>query len=139
MPRLKRSEKRAQVKPETVVVAPPTRVTERLFSAHCPVCGRGIPKDRAIKIGYVTVDRINYFGSIDWDPNKPFGVSFAAGGRGSFKDNEPIGPEQAPELFDAVKQRFLQALGEWVNKNWISLSEIEESISLGKEGEHADL
>ena len=123
MPRLKRSEKATRVAVEPAV-RPPSRVTERLYGAHCPVCGRQI-KNRAIKIGYVTVDRIGYFASIDWDPNKPFGVSFAAGGKGAFKDWQPIGPEEAPELFEAVKKRLIDALREWVDKGWISREEIE--------------
>lgn len=127
MPRLKRSQKGTRVRPEPAV-APPTRVTERIYGALCPVCGKTII-DRAVKVGYVSVGRTPYFETIDWDPNKPFGVSFAAGGKGSFKDREYIGPEDAPELFEQVKKRFLDALGEWLGKGWITEEEVREVLS----------
>ncbi len=106
-----------------VKVAP---TAQTLKSALCPVCGRTIPEFRAIKVGYVTIDRINYFGSIEWDPNKAFGVKYRAGGRGSFQDTEPIKPEDAPELFNAVKKRLIDALHEWIQKGWITEEELNQ-------------
>lgn len=131
MPRLKRSAKRAAVAvaPE---IRPIPRTAERLFGAHCPLCGRNIPQNRAIKIGYVTVDRVGYFGSIDWDPDKPFGVSFAAGGKGAFKDWRPIDPEDAPEFFEALKGRFIDALKEWLAKGWLTREEVESTLEGGE-------
>lgn len=128
MGRLKRSEKVAEAavktKPAAIAIAP-TRVAERVVSAHCPICGKAI-QDRAVKVGYATVGHTPYFESIDWQADKPFGVSHPAAGRGSFKDSQPINPQDAPELFEAMKGRFLQALREWVNKGWISQKELEE-------------
>jgi len=121
MGRKKRSQK--------VEVAPrPTRVraeavAERILAALCPCCGRTIPEKRAIRVGYVTVDRVDYFASIEWDENKPFGVSYVPGGRG-FGNWEHISPEQAPELFEAVKARFIQAWIEWIVKAWITREEL---------------
>lgn len=130
MPRLKRAQRlaKAEVKPApkpTVIGVVATEVK----GAFCPCCGRVIPEKRAIKAGYVTVDHIGYFASIDWDPNKPFGVSYPAtgkdvSGRGPTQNWRYINPEDAPELFEAMKGRFLQALGEWIKKGWIEKEEL---------------
>lgn len=125
MPRKKRSEKLAEVavKPARKPVVTGV-VAQRTIGCFCPVCGRTISQFRAIKVGYVTVDQLRYFESIDWDPSKPFGISFAAGGRGSLQDWAYISPEDAPELFEALKGRFLDALGEWLTKGWIKHEEL---------------
>lgn len=123
MARNKRSQKRqvaARPAPAPTVV----RATERTVAALCPICGKTCPESRALKVGNITVGKVNYFESIDWDPNKPFGVSYQAGGRGSFRSWEHINPEDAPELFEAMKKRFLDALSEWVQKGWIKEEEI---------------
>lgn len=125
MPRKKRSEKGLTTEAAPRPVAIKTRVGTKVVAALCPCCGRAIPENRAIKVGSVTVDRINYFGSIEWDPDKAFGVRYIASGRGSFRDTEPIDPEDAPGLFAGVKKRFLDALGEWKNKGWISQEEVD--------------
>lgn len=125
MPRKKRSERLAEVAvrpaPKPVVTGV---VAQRVIGCFCPVCGRTISQFRAIKAGYVTVDQLRYFESIDWDPSKPFGISFDAAGRGSLANWEYIGPEDAPELFEAAKGRFLQALKEWLDKGWIKREEL---------------
>ena len=112
--------------PAPMVVAP--KVAERVMAAICPLCGRAVPEKRAIKSGYITVDRKPYFDSIDWDENKPFGVAYPLTGRGSLRDWEYISPEQAPELFEALRQRFIQALREWINKGWLSQEEIRSLL-----------
>ena len=130
MPRKKRSLKLAEevaVKPEPKKVASGV-VAERIFSALCPICGRAILQKRAIKVGYTTVDRVPYFDSIDWDSNKPFGVSYEASGRGSLQNWEYISREDCPELFEALKSRFLTALGEWLMKGWITEAEVESFL-----------
>lgn len=126
MPRKKRSERKTgeAVAVRPAPVRPEAEVAERIMAAICPLCGKSIPTKRAIKIGYVTVDRIDYFDSINWDPNKPFGVSYSAAGRGSLRDWNYISPEEAPELFEAVKSRLIQAVREWVNKGWLSQEDI---------------
>jgi len=93
-------------------------------SAFCPMCGKSISQDRAIKAGYVTIDHIPYFDSIAWDENKPFGMKRYASGRGSFSQWEYIQPHDNVPLFQAVKQRFLAALREWLKKKWLSPGEI---------------
>ncbi len=133
MGRKKRSQKLIEAGGQVVPAAAPVAVmpkVERIVSAVCSLCGRTIPQFRAIKIGSITVDHVNYFGSIDWDANKPFGISYLPAGGGSFKDWRPINPEDAPELFEAVKKRFLDALREWtVDKKWITREEVERSVS----------
>lgn len=116
---------KVEVQPTEVTRAPSIPV----IKAICPVCGSSIPEKRAIKIGYVTVDRINFFESVEWDENKPFGVRFFATGKAGFKEWEYISPEEAPEFFQALKARFLQALREWViDKKWITQEEIKRSL-----------
>jgi hypothetical protein len=123
MPRRKRSEKvEVAVRPAPVR---PQVAAERIVAAICPCCGRTIPEKRAIKAGYVTVDHIGYFASIEWDEKKAFGVSYLPGGRGSMGWSY-IDPEEAPELFEAVKARLIRAVREWINKAWLS----EEEISI---------
>jgi len=124
VPRRKRSEKRAvRVLPAPVEVV--VRPTEEVLAALCPVCGRTV-KDRALKIGYVTVGKVGYFDSIDWDADKPFGVAYQATGRGSFQNWRHINPDEAPELFEALKARFIQALREWEAKGWLAKEDILE-------------
>lgn len=129
MPRLKRSERIAKAMavkpgPAPTEVAPP-KVAERLVAAICPVCGRTVPEKRAIRIGYVTVDKVDYFSSIEWDENKPFGVSYSPRGRGSMEWNY-IGPEEASALFEAVRSRLIQAVREWIKKGWLTKEDILE-------------
>lgn len=127
MPRPKRSEKVGvtEVKP---ALAPTEAVeaAERILGAKCPICGKTIIEKRAVKVAGVTVGKVGYFDNIEWREDYPFGISFAAGGRGSLRDWHYIGPEDAPELFEAVKARFIQALKEWINKGWLSPDEISQ-------------
>jgi hypothetical protein len=118
--------KRSEKKVEVAVRPAPVRaeaVAVKMIAAICPCCGKTIPEKRAIKAGYVTVDWVDYFASIKWDENKSFGVSYSPGGRGSM-ETDYIGPEDAPELFEAVKARFLQAIKEWLGKGWIKPEEL---------------
>lgn len=127
MPRKKRSQKLAEretVQPIVERIRAATAPTEPIIGAFCPVCGHTIPEKRAIKQGYVPIDHVDYFDSIDWDANKPFGVSFAATGKGSLKDWRHISPEDAPELFQKVRGRFVKAIKEWMDKGWLSKEEI---------------
>jgi hypothetical protein len=128
MPRLKRSQKERAVRPTPRPAAVKAAVGKLVVRATCPLCGHSVPEKRAIKAGYTTVDWIGYFDSIDWDPNKPFGTAFyATGGHpGPTANWFPIQPEDAPELFEAVKGRFLQALREWLDKGWIKREELPE-------------
>jgi len=124
VPRRKRSEKRAVKE----IPAPPVvvKVTGEVVAAICPCCGRTVPQDRALKVGNITIGRVGYFDSIDWDPNKSFGVAYQTGGRGSFTNWRHIGPDEAPELFEALKARFIQAIKEWRQKGWLAKEDILE-------------
>lgn len=126
MARKKRSEKTtAAVRPAP---APPevAKVAGEILEAFCPVCGRTVPQNRALKVGGVVVGKVGYFESIDWDPNKPFGVAKEASGRGSLANFRYINPDEAPELFEVLKARLIQALKEWINKGWLSPDEISQ-------------
>lgn len=97
------------------------------LQAFCPVCGKMV-MDRAVKVKYMTLETVPYFQSIEWDPDKPFGVAKSIAGRGSFKDWRYIQPEEAPELFEGMKGRLLQAVSEWLAKGWVSQAEVMELI-----------
>ena len=99
------------------------RGTATIVGAFCPCCGKTI-QDRAVKVGNISVGRVPYFDSIEWDPNKPFGVRFSATGRGSLKDRESIGPEDAPELFEGLKRRLIAATKEWEAKGWLTAEDL---------------
>lgn len=126
MSRKKRSETGAIAVIEPVVppVISPAEV-KRNLEAICPLCGKGIPERRVtLRQGSYAIETQPYFETIQWDGNKPFGVALTAGGRGSFKNWEYIGPEDAPELFGALKSRFIQAVREWVDKGWLEKDDI---------------
>jgi hypothetical protein len=65
-----------------------------------------------------------YFESIEWNPEQPFGIRMAATGKKSFETWSYVSPDQAPELFGAMKGRFLVALTEWLRKGWISEGDV---------------
>lgn len=95
------------------------------LEALCPVCGRAIPERRATvrsKLG--NLETQPYFESIEWDKNKPFGIRLPTNGKASFKNWDYIDRDEAPEFFEALKNRFLQALREWLDKGWITREEI---------------
>ena len=120
-PRAKRTE---VVVPKPVVRERPTKFT--LYALR-PVCGKTLT-DRAVKLGGVTVGKTPYFETIEWDKNKPFGVAIATGGRGSFTEWHHISEKDAPELFEGLKGRLLQALQEWLDKGWIERAEVKELV-----------
>lgn len=128
MPRRKRSEKSPERRP--VERPKPERVSVGVgedLQALCPVCGKTIV-DRAVKFGGVTVGRTPYFETIDFDPNKPFGVAMATAGRGSFANWRYIQPEEAPELFSQVRNRLLQAIKEYLDKGWLTSEDIRNLL-----------
>lgn len=127
MGRRKRSEVLAEKGAPVAVQERRQAPTSFVISAHCPCCGRSISEGRAVKVGYITVGKTPYFDTIDWDPNKAFGVIQPASGRGSFRESREIGPEEAPELFDAVKKRFIDAVGEWRTKGWLTEEDLRKS------------
>lgn len=124
MPRKPRAKRIEVVIPKQVVREKPTKFT---VYALCPVCGKTVT-DRAVKLGGVTVGKTPYFETIEWDKDKPFGVAIATGGRGSFTEWHHISKEDAPELFEGLKERLLQAVKEWLDKGWIEGAKVKELI-----------
>ncbi len=127
-PRKKRSEKLAE---PPVVAKAPKRAKEsprEVLKAFCPVCGHSIPIQRAIKSGYATVDHVDYFDNIKWDPDQPFGAAFYFEGRGRITKSRYLTPEDVPALFDAVKSRVIQALREYIDKGWIKQEELKDIL-----------
>jgi len=127
MSRKKRSELGAIAVAEPAVAPPVTSPAEVkvTLEALCPLCGKGIPERRVTqRQGSMVIETQPYFEAIQWDGNKPFGIALAAGGRGSFKNWEYIDPEDAPELFKALKARFIQAAKEWLAKGWLEKDDI---------------
>lgn len=132
MARRKRSERLPKAPiAETPKVGVPVlpRETRGSIQAFCPTCGRTIAERRATvrsKLG--ALETTPYFDSIAWDPDKPFGVRLSTNGKGSFRDWAYISKEDAPELFEALKNRLLTACKEWLQKGWITEDEIARII-----------
>ena len=82
------------------------------------------------RIKYFVRERKPYLETIKWDPDKPFGVIVIYEGRG--KGVTVIGsfqPGQDPgDCFPQVKQRFLDAIKEWLNKGWIDKNDVRNLI-----------
>lgn len=132
--RRKRSERLVQESAGLAVAARPSdvglvpggsREGKSVISAFCPVCARTVPERRATKRASIgTIETKPYFESIDWQPDQPFGLRHSATGKASFRNWSYINPEDAPELFDAIKARFLEAAKEWLVKGWITEGEV---------------
>lgn len=129
----KRSERRSVIltKETTHDVAVLTKSTEKVLRcAFCPVCGKTIAERRGTvrtKIG--TLETMPYFDSIIWEKDKPFGMIVATTGKSSFKNWQYIDKEDAPELFNALKARFIDAIREWQEKGWIKPDEINNGTT----------
>lgn len=92
----------------------------------CPICGTSHGKRITVKVGYIPYETKPYMETVDFDPDKPFGVILETLGKG--KGKELVGywqPGEDPDdYFPAVKQRFLSALKEWLDKGWIDKAEV---------------
>lgn len=108
----------------------PTRIGQYLWL--CPICGAAHGLRTTRKVKYTPVEQKPYLETIEFDPNKPFGVILETLGRGRGK--RLIGyfnPEDRPEDFEQVKQRLLQALREWVvDKRWITREEVDHFLKV---------
>jgi hypothetical protein len=127
----KRAERQGTVQAEKsaqVQIPIPNRQKVVLY-ALCPCCGRAIPERRGTVRGKAgNIETQPYFNTIEWDPNKPFGIARLATGKGSFRESTYIGKDEAPELFEAVKGRLIAALKEWMVKGWISRDELKDLV-----------
>lgn len=135
MARKKKSEK-GEVRGGVAILKKPRELpsvtpvsAKAIMEALCPVCGRAIPERRGtVKSKLGNLETQPYFESIDWDKNKPFGIRLPTNGKASFKNWDYIDRDEAPELFEALKNRFLQALNEWLEKGWITREEVTELL-----------
>lgn len=96
------------------------------FLWFCPICGtsHGIRKEK-IDNKY-TQETVPYLSTIEFDPNKPFGVALITLGRGKGKEvSRYLLPGDMPNDFIAVKQRMIQAVKEWIDKEWIDYSDLQ--------------
>lgn len=93
----------------------------------CPVCGKAHGMRVTKKAAYLVLERKPYVETINWIPEKPFGVIVVYEGRG--KGVTLVGyfqPGQDPDnFFPKVKERFLDALKEWLQKGWLTDSEVK--------------
>lgn len=97
-------------------------------SVFCPLCGRTY-RDRSVhKVAGVTVESVPYFDSIEWDPEKPLGVTQRIGGRAQIETVGYFQPADRPELFAPLKARLLTVLGQWVKRGWLTREEIRSVI-----------
>lgn len=100
--------------------------------ALCPVCGSAHGKVATFRVPgkpYIKGNFVNYWERIkDFDPDKSFGVIQEVGrGRGrSFKLIGYFSPEEDIDgYFPLVKLRLLNAVKEWLNKDWLSKDEVK--------------
>jgi len=97
----------------------------QVVSAFCPVCGHSIPEKRATEhIEGKTSETQDYFDSIEWRDDQPFGMARTAAGPNSFTDWHYLNPEDAPELYDALRQRVIDAVKLWIKRGWIQKEEL---------------
>lgn len=95
----------------------------------CPICGTAHGMEVTERVEgkpYLAKKRRNYWErTLHFDPDKPFGVIMETTGRGTFHKIGDFSPEEDTDgFFPLVKNRMLQALKEWVDKGWISPTEI---------------
>jgi hypothetical protein len=115
--------------PEKKIPRKKASMGTEVVSAFCLVCGHSIPANRVTeRIKGQSTETVPYFDSITFDPKQPFGMVRTATGKNSFSDWHYINPKDAPDLFQAMKNRFLTALGEWVDKGWITKGEVERML-----------
>lgn len=104
----------------------PTVQAKKYYRWLCPVCGKAHGMRVTKRIRYFVIERKPYVESIDWLPEKPFGVIVVYEGRG--KGVTLVGyfqPGQDPDnFFPKVKERFLDAIKEWLQKGWLKDSEV---------------
>ena len=92
----------------------------------CPVCGIAHGMRATKKVDYIILEKKPYLETIDFDPDKPFGVVLETLGRGKGKRIvRYIGPEDASEDFTRVKQRLLACIQEWLKKEWLNKTDLE--------------
>jgi len=92
----------------------------------CPVCGMAHGARATKKVAYIIMEKKPYLETIDFDPNKPFGVVLEALGRGKGKRIvRYLAPEEAAEDFARVKQRLLVCIQEWLDKAWLNKTDLE--------------
>ncbi len=102
--------------------------------AICPVCGRSAGVEVTERVEgkpYIKLKKRNYWERVkDYDPKKPFGVIQETIGRGSFNLVGYFSPEEDVDgFFPLVKGRLLQAMKEWVDKEWITREEVDKALS----------
>lgn len=96
------------------------------FMWFCPVCGVSHGMRATHKIKYIIRAKAPYLETIDFDPDKPFGVYLEAKGYGKGKDVAGYAqPDDEPEEFARVKGRFIDAVGEWIRKGWMTWEELK--------------
>lgn len=98
----------------------------------CPGCGMAHGQRAVRKVKYIILEKKPYLDTIEFDPDKPFGVEVQAMGRGI----PPVvvrylQPEDIPEDFARVKKRMLDAMLEWVKKGWLTPDEVSSAIKGG--------
>jgi len=99
--------------------------------ALCPVCGTAHGTEVTERVPgkhYIALERRNYWERTkDFKADKPFGVIQETLGRGSFRALGYFSPEEDVDgFFPLVKARLLAATKEWLDKGWITTTEIKE-------------
>jgi len=137
----KRSERQTKLKQAgavevKVAPTPVSKPTGEYRQALCPVCGRaaGVKRLEYPQGGYWPGRSTQNFWEYtkDFDPDKPFGViQEVGGGRGhSFKVIGYFNPEDDIDgYYPLIKARLLNAVKEWLNKDWLTKEEVADLLS----------
>jgi hypothetical protein len=99
---------------------------EFIDAAFCPCCCKQVHQFRVTeRIKGVAVEKEEYFSSIEWNPDQPFGLRRPTAGKASFTGITPIGPEDNPELFKSMHDSCVRGVRLWIQRGWIKLEELE--------------
>ena len=102
--------------------------------AFCPLCGRTMGKRTIYRIPgkpYFGIERQDnlWEKTKDFTGEKPFGVVKSSEGKGTMKFERYYDIDEDEEAyFPAMKARLLAIISEWLDKEWLSISEIKSKI-----------
>lgn len=95
-------------------------------SAFCPCCYKQVFQYRVTeRVKGVSISKEEYFSSVPWNPDQPFGLRRSTTGKGSFTETSPINPEDNPELFQAMHDACVRGIRLWIERGWIKREELE--------------
>ena len=102
--------------------------------AFCPTCGRTMGMKTILRTPgkpYMGIARREnrWEATKEFTGDKPFGVVKSSEGRGSLKFERYYGIDEDLEgYFPLMKNRLLNVIKEWIDKDWLSREEVQKMI-----------